>query len=330
MNKASILPISTALLHSRSKDPVTVIYHKNCADGLVAGFLFKLYCDTHNTEVSMIAAQYGDPLPANLHSIVYLVDFSYPPAILNELLELPQVKEVYVLDHHDSAAKDYGWGVSTHTSQLTGKVANLWFEQNHSGAGMANLYLSGISYEFDKLQVNPRLASLVRAIEDRDLWRFHHVDTKAYYELLCGIPGIFGNYGMDTLSQILNSVNDWEGRLLKARYAVEHTDNQVTAFVEKAKLLKFRGWTVPFVNAPKWFASEIGDRLGKEHPFAVAYSVSNEGAFFSLRSNKETGVPVNNICKHYGGGGHANAAAFMVDLSTFVDILKELHSELHC
>jgi nanoRNase/pAp phosphatase (c-di-AMP/oligoRNAs hydrolase) len=69
--------------------------------------------------------------------------------------------------------------------------------------------------------------------------------------------------------------------------------------------------TVPLVNCPHIYASEIGNILSKDNPFSVTYYDSFDSRKFSLRSLPD-GLNVSSIAVKFGGGGHAHAAGFTV------------------
>ena len=81
------------------------------------------------------------------------------------------------------------------------------------------------------------------------------------------------------------------------------------------------GHEVPTANMPYTFASEAGNILSKNQPFAATYYDSKEGRHFSLRSDKNNpdALDVSLICVKMGGGGHQNAGGFKVPLNKLVE-----------
>jgi nanoRNase/pAp phosphatase (c-di-AMP/oligoRNAs hydrolase) len=60
------------------------------------------------------------------------------------------------------------------------------------------------------------------------------------------------------------------------------------------------------------FASDIGNLLSEDVPFAASYFDSEHSRMFSLRS-RPGGLNVSLIAERYNGGGHEHAAGFKVD-----------------
>lgn len=124
----------------------TLLYHANCSDGFCAAWVFwKVWGD----KMTYIPVRYGQD-PPETSGAVYIVDFSYPPEILDKL------KPVRVLDHHKTAEE-----------QLRGR-ANCTFDMNKSGARLAWEYcFPGRESPWQ-----------VDYVEDRDLWRFQLENSK--------------------------------------------------------------------------------------------------------------------------------------------------------
>lgn len=61
-----------------------------------------------------------------------------------------------------------------------------------------------------------------------------------------------------------------------------------------------------------------------ESPFVSAFSFTEKGLYISLRSYKDTDYDVSAVARAYGGGGHRNAAAFVVPHGEFLFIENEI------
>src|SRR3990167_11192571 len=77
------------------------IYHGNCADGFGAAWVFHSYADR---EFDFHAGVYQDAPPDCTGRDVYLVDFSYKRAVVEEIIEV--ANRVVLIDHHKSALDD--------------------------------------------------------------------------------------------------------------------------------------------------------------------------------------------------------------------------------
>lgn len=287
-----------------------VIYHNNCMDGMAAGWAAWSYfkdrggCDLH-------AASYGTPPPdrAMYRSTIFIVDFSYPRAVLKEMTRFNDV--IIVLDHHKSAMGDLkGLPVPPDLDhygrmrQGNEEVASLYaeFDMNRSGAGMA----------WDYFYPDQRRPILIDRIEDRDLWRFQSPDTRDIHAALASYP-LHDFQWFDNMVHEIESDTDGGAysRLIVEGEAIDRRHMQVVHDIIKStqRWMKIGFSTVPVCNAPYAYASDIGNVMAKGAPFAATYVDSETGRHFSLRSTNE-GEDVSMVAASYGGGGHRNAAGF--------------------
>lgn len=88
-----------------------------------------------------------------------------------------------------------------------------------------------------------------------------------------------------------------------------YAENLMRELVGNAQKVKFEGYAVYALNAPPFFASELGHALAKKlPPIAIVWRQEKRKIKVSLRSNGK--VDVSKIAKRYGGGGHKAAAGF--------------------
>ena len=78
------------------------------------------------------------------------------------------------------------------------------------------------------------------------------------------------------------------------------------------------------INAPAEYASEVGNLLAtRSGTFGAVWSYWGGGKYqVSLRSNGN--FDVSTIAKYFGGGGHKNAAGFIINAENDEDILTIL------
>ena len=335
-----------------------VCYHKNCSDGLTAALclyvLFKEINELDNTE--FLAVNYDDYIPSMRDRDVFIVDFSFKPQMFFQACS--SAKSVRVFDHHISARKDYEKFINDEDNRKmynfhqqdnsNSDVLELFFnldkgngyikfDNKKSGAGLAfdyvknqithhvnNLFSSNKNTGLDFKEVLTqsqlgRLETVVRHIEDRDLWNFYYQDTRAYYELINSVPPTLE----EVYKLIINTTEEeFQEKLSVAKIRVKMREELAEQYASKHEVLIFHGLETAFTNCPANFASEVGSILAEKYPAAFMYSLNSEKVFCSLRSNKKFGVDVSLLAKNYEGGGHANAAGFVCMPDTIFAILK--------
>lgn len=270
--------------------PDVCIYHANCADGFGAAWaVWKRFPD-----IEFVAATYGE-VPQKRHFLgknLLLVDFSYKQPMMREIAA--QAGAVMVLDHHKTAQAEleplFAEGI------ITGR-----FDMEKSGAVLA----------WEEFHQAEPLPGLLFHIQDRDLWKFEDMDTKAIHAWLMSSPFTFNGFSV--------AVERIEGTLTAdqathAGLAILRKQDQDIAATLKAsrRRMTIGGYYVPVANVPFMWASDAGHILGQDEPFAATYQDTAEGRMFSLRSSK-VGLDVSEVAKRYGGGGHAHAAGFIME-----------------
>lgn len=268
-----------------------VIYHGQCTDGFGAA-----WCFHHNDPLGyeFYAASYGNEPPWSRikDRDVYLVDFSYPRAVLLKMAET--ARSIVVLDHHATAKADLA-GIE---QEANGYAMQVIFDMNRSGAGLAWDFL---------FPEQPRPA-LLGHIEDRDLWRFKLPMTREIIMYVNASPYTFENWdvlmGSDAVEMAKITAT---GAALYRKF--EHDVKEVANMTKR--MMTIGGYAVPTANVPPFMASDAGNILGVGQPFAATYYDGETYRYFSLRSAND-GLDVGLIAKLYGGGGHAHAAGFRV------------------
>jgi oligoribonuclease NrnB/cAMP/cGMP phosphodiesterase (DHH superfamily) len=263
-----------------------VIYHgPGCADGFTAAWVaWTVYHD----KAEYVEAQYGDAPPDVAGKDVLIVDFSYPRAALLEMAE--KARSIQVFDHHKSAAAD-----------LAG-LDFCVFDMHRSGAAIA----------WDMLRQGERRPNLVELVQDRDLWRWKIGASKELNAWIGAQERTFPHWDYMRLA-----LEDEAETVMRQRYRIseegrqiiKHIDAYVASTAKNAILVRFCGFSVPFVNAPGMMASELIGKLAESAPFAVGWFQRADGRYqYSLRSRGTVDVSV--IAERFGGGGHKQAAGF--------------------
>jgi len=265
----------------RAMTNIIVIYHKNCLDGFGAAYAAWV---KFGDSAEYIAASYGDEPPDVTDKNVFIVDFSYPRETLIKMREA--AAGLVVLDHHKTAKE-----------ALEGLPFAI-FDMDKSGCVLTWEYLH-----------DEPIPELLQVIQDRDLWQFKFQMTKSINAMMFLEPFDFnrwheivsaGIHGLDELAAFGNVV-------LKA-----HTQ-QVDIACKCAHSVTLNEILGLAANAPPNLASDLGHKLALESgTFGLVYSYNGakDEWLCNLRSNGDFDVSA--IAKSYGGGGHKNAAGFIV------------------
>lgn len=266
---------------------IVVIYHGECTDGFGGAWsAWKKFGDT----ADYIGAHHDNGPPEGLvEKEIYFIDFIYPRPTMEQLKK--DNKKIVIIDHHKTAM-----------DKLDIADESL-FDISHSGAVLAWRY-----FHSDR-----PVPEILKFIEDRDIWRWSLAgskETMAYFDLFDFNfyiwDDIIGKFDREKLTRREFHKN---GELLLRQWLALGED----IIREGAVLIEFEGYKIYSINAPHFFASELGNILSKKMPpMAIVWQQNKFGNIgVSLRSERPGGsIDVSEIAKKYGGGGHKAAAAF--------------------
>jgi len=266
------------------------IYHGNCADGFGSAWVVR---KALGDDVEFHAGVYQNEPPDCTGRDVYLVDFSYKRPVIERMLEVANT--VTIIDHHKTAIEDL--------SGLETQYDNYFkdFSLEHSGAMLTWTHFFP--------DVPP--PSLIRHIEDRDLWKFQIEGTREVQANVFSYPYDFEVW--DKLMQTDTAQLRSDGAAIERKHFKD-----INEFIQAAAgRMVIDSYNVPCLNAPYFWSSDAGHIMAKGEPFAACYWETPEGQIFSLRS-AENGVDVSAIAKKFGGGGHKHAAGFKLPPHEFL------------
>jgi oligoribonuclease NrnB/cAMP/cGMP phosphodiesterase (DHH superfamily) len=275
------------------------IFHGNCFDGAGAAWVVRRAFVGH---VECWPGVYGEAPPDVTGRDVILVDFSYKADVLRALVD--RARSLLVLDHHESARDDLAFLPALTRScrepfrwdqYVAGKAAAV-FDMDRSGAGIA----------WDFFNPGEPRPLLIDYIEDRDLWRFKLPNSRLVAAALSSYPMDFDVwdrlFGEWSLTQFIQ-----DGKTLERKH---WQDIRATLAITTRRMV-IGGHDVPVANVPVTIVSDAVGELAKGERFAAGYYDGPKGRGFSLRSSPE-GLNVSEIAVKYGGGGHKNAAGFLM------------------
>lgn len=256
-----------------------VLYHANCYDGFGAAYAaWKSFGDS----AKYLAIAYGQPVPEMPGaSEVFIVDFSYPRAVIEALADKYPLT---ILDHHKTAQQDLDPLIKPE-----GFNPRVVFDMSRSGAK--------ITWEYLHRSPPPKL---IEHISDRDLWQFKMPGSKEVHAALVSTPFDFKVWDRLDVDELIKN----------GAGALQFQSQLVKNIVSHAWVQRLADWEVPHVNtASSW--SEVGEALCEAYPsapFAASFTIMKNSVMWSLRSRGD--FDVSEVAKKFGGGGHKNAAGF--------------------
>lgn len=283
-----------------------VIYHGGCPDGLAAAWVFTNL--TAEAGFGPIYYHYtserdfdkDNRMPDLRGKQVYIVDYSYPRAILQRISGI--ARGVVVLDHHETAQKEL-------SKPIPGVLCV--FDMSRCGAEIS----------WDYIMVGRGRPWWFQHIRDRDLWIWEHPDSYAF-----GAALMDKGLSFETLNTI-NAMNDQERAdfIQYGRNLVLFQTKEITSLCRSAQLVCFEGYPVNTLNCIKYI-SDVGNQLCKKpeckFAFIYRYDMIQHMWYISLRGVAESNINLSLIAKKYGGGGHPLAAGF-----TYKGNLNDIISE---
>ena len=326
-----------------------VIYHKSCADGFGAAFAAWL---SLGDDVDYIPVQYGSPEHGHYPTLierasgiegreVYILDFSFPKPLMDDIFAT--AKRVVWLDHHKTAFEmwcgKYEKG-DIHLCNRYGptKPCEIVLDDNKSGAMLA----------WEYFHPNEEFPMAIRHIDDYDRWVFALEGTKEFNKALWSYaPWSFEHwlemFGTFSINSGVNGLIDEGAAILRAHNqnvqsvvkGAARACSIIPAVIDSVTSYKspWTWWNDPeygdtcganglAANCPPHLSSDVGHELATQSgTFGLLWCIDKNGKCkCSLRSNP--GYDVSIIAKAFGGGGHATAAGFEVDIHTLLGWLK--------
>lgn len=249
-----------------------LIYHKNCMDGFCCAWLMWKY----RGEKEFVACQYGDEPPEVTGKHVVIADFSFSREIMEKIAT--SAASLVCLDHHKTAEE-----------KLRG-LSYCIFDMTKSGGELVESWL-GVDGGW-----------LVRYTADRDLWKWKLFKSKEISAAIRSYPTTFEAW------EILDRRNTAD--IIREGEAILRYQQQIiTEHTLRAWVMEVGGYKVWGVEATT-LHSEIAGELARKGTFGVCWKEVEGGRVMSLRS--EGDFDVSEVARVYGGGGHKNAANFIV------------------
>ena len=311
-----------SILGTKVKEHALIAHHADCIDGFTSAYiteamLYKKKPSIISTSLPMgydeisieILLSY---LEGKLFSKLYVVDFSLDVEVLKKIhLKHPSL-QVVIIDHHKTAFEKY---LPEHKVNESSKGhvdlhgANIHLDITKSGAGMCWEYFNGpLSKE--------EVPALVKYIQDYDLWKFiYGDDTRYIHHYLCTQAKTMANWS--SIQKEMETTEGLTDMLYIGKKIKEQLDEEIKELALGAVgiliLEEFKGLALPCKD--KKLVSDLGHVLAVKsgtYGAVITYCSDKEREVtINLRSNGD--YDVSHIAKKFGGGGHKNAAGFIMN-----------------
>ena len=297
----SILPLCLLAAPSLDDPRPLVIYHGGgCPDGFAAALAaWQFYAGS----AEYLGLDHGDvkseaDLPDCQDRAVYILDFSFSPDLMRAI-DMRAAKLV-MLDHHKSAAESL--------SSFVCRCGVVHFDMTKSGARLA--------WEFF-LPDSP-IPDLVRFVEDRDIWVWQFTESPAFLAALDMESKDFVRWAeIAAFSPVQLQRFMARGQAMDEKFAKLAAD-----MADDARPVTFNGHSGLMVNVPSVFHSLVGDILArKSGTFALLWGAHRTGVIkVGLRSR--SGFDCIPLASSMGGGGHAQACGFRMEVNRLPELLS--------
>lgn len=262
---------------------IVVLYHKNCTDGFGAAWAaWKKF----GSKAEYVAVDHQALPPAGIiEKEVYMVDFTYPLAITQSLIE--KNNRVTAIDHHVSS------------KEATLSTKDPFYAVNHSGAVLSWMYF----------HPGQKVPLLLRYVEDTDIWKFKLPHSRELWEYLDLFDFDFNIW--DALVRDFERSSKRKEFVVKGEVLLRREERLIARLISNNKeKVRFAGFAAYSINSPL-FSSQIGHQLAMLlPPIAIIWHRKDGVTYVSLRSDGT--VDVSKLAAKFGGGGHKAAAAFAI------------------
>jgi uncharacterized protein len=272
---------------------IYTLYHNNCPDGFGSALAAYLKFGDKSEYIGVKHQQ--DPPEMEPGSEVYILDFSYPRQVMEELLT--QHSQVITLDHHKTAQE-----------ALLG-IRGALFDMNRSGAM--------ISWEY--FHPNQPIPDLFRYIQDRDLWQWKLEGTGEIAAGLQLLPQVFEIWlelftpeGLQQLRQDGATMLRYQKKEIQG--LLKHVYLEALPPYQASTGEWITGAIVPLINCSNYdIVSDLCHQMLEaypDYPVVASWLRGRSSISYSLRSQPDFDCSA--IAKLYGGGGHKNSAGFKI------------------
>lgn len=211
-----------------------VIFHGSCWDGFCAAWLMHHFYG--GEEMEYHPAQYDESPPDVTGRDVWVLDFSYPRSVLEEMHR--SARSLTVLDHHKTAQADLeGLPYCTFDMGLSGAQLTWLYLRKHSTVVYSGVVYAGWGAPW-----------LVDYTADRDLWLWKLPDSKEVNAALRSYPLDFAVWDRLWAEESPETLKRDGAAILRAEEVT------IQVHIDRAREIDFDGYKVLSVNATSLFS----------------------------------------------------------------------------
>lgn len=315
----------TSLYHEVKK--TAIVYHKSDLDGVVSAAIATMYEHSKNKDVVYIPYSYEDDVKKVVDQVrdldvVYVLDVSFgadSKTVFKKWLD--EGKSLMWIDHHKGIIEDSKtWGFVVPGLRRVGTGA----------CALASDLLMG------------KVPAIVRCLSDYDVWNKdselgwdtvvaiqYALRSKIRLNVLIALSYLYDHFKEDMKDNEIDLIFydlAKEGRAI-INYMAGKNEQEVSAYSFEAYVDEVK---VVAMNTTE-FSSKVFDSLtrdwldGRKIKALMPFCIMPGGKVrFSLYECVEDSVDCCEVSKRFGGGGHAGAAGFVIDVSSdqFKDFLE--------
>jgi hypothetical protein len=273
-----------------NEDEVLCIYSSASIDGRASAWVLNNYYEFRNVNVEFHPSGYGDTPPDCTGKTVFILDFSYPLYIIQEMAKVAH--SVVIIDHHKTNIVNMGQ----------------WLSVPHIVTITCSLEVCSAIQTFNYFFNHNPIPTILTYVNDHNLHIHEFKETKAVIEYIYA-----QEQDMVTWTHVADSINnDLETVVELGEYLLNCKTKNINDYINT--MLRYcyvDGVKVPALNVPKKYATQAAGMLAEGHPYAFCYWDTKDYREFSLRSNKE-GIDVEYVARSFGGGGNKNVSGFKI------------------
>lgn len=324
---------------------VLIVAHKDCIDGLAAAWCVKTYCTLKDIRYEVLFVQYKEEdqifvAVENDPTITKVIfgDFSLNASAIEELKylmlstrDIPETVIIEVYDHHKFAMEEL--------NKLNVDDGRVKIVADVTKSGALICFDSFIRDMNETEYSNIGVETLMTFISDRDLWEWKLNNSKEVNEYLrtaikmndiesfdLVVATLLDNH-VNILEETRNNVDykvyTFDGVIETGKMLLIKTENQVNSKVNKAVLTRVNGRYFYIINATENI-SELGNAICLKYstPALIYFITEDNKVVCSMRSIDNL-APVDSFAREFNGGGHPNAAGFVITLDQLKVMLED-------